>query len=60
VVVPVAVGADGEQLADAAEVALSEEHAANVRRARHVVWEEFTAAKMGSRWADYLRQITMA
>ena len=58
VVVSVAVDADGEQLADAAIEALSEGHQANVRRARQVVWEEFTAAKMGARWADFLRQIS--
>lgn len=55
--VTVAVDADGEQLADAAEQALSEKHQANVRRVRQVVWEELTAGAMARRWAEFLRQI---
>ncbi|MDX1968064.1 MAG: glycosyltransferase family 4 protein, partial [Planctomycetaceae bacterium] len=56
-VVPVDPDPTGDQLADAAEIALSEQHQTNVRRARTVVWEEFTAARMGSRWADFLQSI---
>lgn len=57
VVVAVEIDPTGEQLADAAEVALSGDHGANVLHARQVVWEHFTAAAMGQRWADWLGEI---
>jgi glycosyltransferase involved in cell wall biosynthesis len=57
-VVPVDTNPTGKQLADAAELALSDQHRPNVRRARQIVWEEFTAARMGARWADFLREVT--
>ena len=47
----------GDQLAEAIQQAMSEANRPNVRRARQVVWEEFTAARMASRWADYLQRI---
>lgn len=56
-VVPVDTNPTGEQLADAAELALFEGHRPNVTRARQVVWEEFTAARMGARWGAFLEGI---
>lgn len=56
-VVPVDINPTGEQLADAAELALFEGHRPNVTRARQVVWEEFTAARMGARWGAFLEGI---
>lgn len=54
-VVPVAINPTGEQLADAATEALSDEHRRNIERAKRVTWAEFTAARMGRRWANYVR-----
>ena len=56
-VLPVPVSPTDEQLAEGIEVALSEEHRPNVRRARTVVWEHFTAAAMATRWATWLNVI---
>lgn len=54
-VVPVAINPTGDQLADAATEALSDAHGRNVERAKRVTWAEFTAARMGRRWANYVR-----
>lgn len=42
------------ELADAVVAATSDEHAAVVDRARRVANANYTAAKMGRRWAEYL------
>ncbi len=56
-VVPVDINPTEDELADAAEVALSDAQRPNVRRARQIVWEEFSAARMGARWAEFLEGV---